>query len=96
MASGIRKAKAKQNIQEINEHEIKLAKALQNLYADLSAMMKGDSDSEGAYWNGSKALKFYKKAINNLKGNIEDYCFAYNKLNDYAIAYENSVQGDKG
>ena len=82
----IDKKKLKSNIEVIDTKLTDLAKELKNLSGYLNVMMNGDSD--GPYWNGAAAEKFYKKAIGNLKNDIADYKSAHSKLNSIAEKYE--------
>ncbi len=89
----IDKTKLGQNVRKINSSLSSLEKELKNLHDYLEAMMKGNSD--GPYWNGASAVKFYNKALGNLKNDIEDYADAYEKLASIAVKYEKLCISDK-
>ena len=46
-------------------------KAIKGLHDNYEALMKGDSN--GPYWNGATALRFYKAAKSNLDKDIVAY-----------------------
>ncbi len=70
-----------------------LQKKLTKLSSDLEQMMKGNGS--GPYWNGSKAKKFYTKAVKNLENNIKDYNYALGVVSNLAVSYENAARADK-
>ena len=86
-------AKVKQSVININANMVSLANELKRLSANINAMMVGDT--EGPYWNGNKAKRFYNKAISNLKNNIDDYSKARNYLNALAVGFEKAFNQDK-
>ena len=93
MSTVVNKSKLKTNITNINSTLTSLASELQKLSKNLDTMMKGNSD--GPYWNGQAASKFYKKAVTNVKNDIEDYKTAYTKISKIAVKYEKAVKEDK-
>ena len=88
----INKTGLKKNIININNYMTQLGNELKNLSSNINALMVGNAD--GPFWNGNKAMKFYKKAISNLANVIKDYEKAYNRLNTLATKYETVVKGD--
>jgi len=50
-------------------------KAMEGLKKNYEALMRGDSN--GPYWNGAAALRFYKTAKNNLAKDIMAYKEVY-------------------
>ncbi len=85
--------KAKTKLIEMNSTLTSLAKEMRELSANVKAMMDGDTD--GPYWNGNKAKKFYKQAITNITNNIEDYCDAYRFVDIAAANFVDAVNKDK-
>ncbi len=86
------KTALKKNVTNINTYMIQLANELQSLSANVNAMMIGNT--EGPYWNGNKAMRFYKKAIGNLENNIKDYESAYNRLQVLAVTVDSATKQD--
>ena len=93
MANSYNKSKLKKNVININNSLNSLATELKNMHDLLDTMMKGNAD--GPYWNGGRAQNFYKKAISNLKNDIDDYKKAYNRLSSIAVTYEKLAKNDK-
>ncbi len=88
----IDKTKLYQNVTNINKALVSLSKEIKSLNSNLNLMMKGDSD--GPYWNGKAADKFYTKAVANLKNDIEDYNSAFQRLQNIADKYNNLINND--
>lgn len=90
--AGINKTGLKKNVVNINTYMTQLAKELKDLSSNINALMVGNAD--GPYWNGNKAMKFYKVAITNLAHDNKDYKTAYNRLSSLAVSYENAAKKD--
>ena len=87
------KTNLQKNIVTMNQNMVSLGAEIQSLSNNIKALM--DGNSEGPFWNGNKAMKFYKKALSNLTADIKDYKSAYKYLNNLAIKYENAVKKDR-
>ncbi len=90
--SGINKTGLKKNVININSYMTQIAKELKELSSNINALMVGNAD--GPYWNGNKAMRFYKKAIGNLGNDIIDYGTARKVLVKLANKYEEAAKED--
>lgn len=87
--------KIKQDLIDMDATLKDLDKYLKQLHDDLSKMMGTSTTGSGVVgpqWNGSKAKRFYQKAVKNLENNITDYNYAANlihQLDSYYLVVAN-------
>lgn len=90
---GISKSGMKKKIEDLNTNLVSMTSELKNLHDNLNGIMTGDSD--GPYWNGKKAARFYKKACGNIKNDIDDYSDAFDKFSRIANAFDGIDKQDR-
>lgn len=91
VAGGIVKAdKAKTKIIELNKIMSHLESEMLFLSNDVKTMIKGNED--GPYWNGAKAVKFYKNAKKNYDNNVVDFAKSVKNLHEVAYRTEETLR----